>query len=179
MSEEPFYYNRFRFPGRRVKFEPKDGVQYLQRKGPSTVVPRNNYDHTSFFIPYGLEWDAKKVKDLVQSIEVKFSDPNHAMNYGRRLHRHSMFVSEAVQDCLDEFCKGCPSPQNEEEEELQRKEDKTYRPRAYVHAALLPRALPPSMCRPTHPYKSRASGDILDNSTGRHRFALAPDALID
>ncbi|KAF8260330.1 hypothetical protein EI94DRAFT_1780506 [Lactarius quietus] len=85
----------------------------------------SDYDVVNLHIPYGPGWDARRIERHIYKSDFGANSPYNPKNKNRRLHRHSAFFG-TVQECIEDCCKLCPEPENEEEHNLQDEEDKSY-----------------------------------------------------
>ncbi|TFK64176.1 ankyrin [Pluteus cervinus] len=85
----------------------------------------NDYDVVSLHIPYGPGWHSGRIDKLVYQTDLGMNSTFNPKNKDRRLHRHAAFFGSMTQ-CIEDCCRYCPEPKNDEEKELQKNEDEKY-----------------------------------------------------
>ncbi|KAI0059327.1 ankyrin [Artomyces pyxidatus] len=85
----------------------------------------NDYDVSSIHIPYGPDWDARKIEQLIFKTDLGMNSPFNPKNKDRKLHRHPAIFG-TMEQCLKGLCGDCAEPCNEEEFKLRDAEDKVY-----------------------------------------------------
>ncbi|KDQ19312.1 hypothetical protein BOTBODRAFT_142912 [Botryobasidium botryosum FD-172 SS1] len=84
----------------------------------------NNYE-ASLHVPYGPKYDARRIERIVYGTDLSTNSPFNPKNKGRRRHRHPAFFGNIL-ECMEDCCRYCPEPHDEEEIKLREEEDKKY-----------------------------------------------------
>lgn len=85
----------------------------------------SDYDVINLHVPYGPEWDARRIEKLIYKTDFGVNSPYNPKNKDRHLHRHYAFFG-TMEECMEDCCEHCPEPRNAEEHILQDEEDKSY-----------------------------------------------------
>ncbi|KAJ7181063.1 hypothetical protein C8R46DRAFT_844290, partial [Mycena filopes] len=130
---------RFAFPEsrRKLRGRPNPLARYTRRskrkfkgdlKQEETAIGGleiSDYNVAALHIPYGPEWDARRIDKLVYQTDLGMNSTYDLKNKGRRLHRHPAFFG-TIQECMEDCCEHCLKPIDEDECRLQADEDKSY-----------------------------------------------------